>query len=183
MATSRRSSSAPRKSALPGRPTRGTADGHDLLDEIAGRCRSAVRRKALLSAAGAAVPVPGVGLAVDLGVLMQMLDETNEAFGLTPEQIDRLSPERRLRVHRVIERLGASVAGRAVTREVLLTLLRSASRRLVARTSLKVIPLAGPLIAAALSYSVVRLIGERHVSQCLAASRQLATIRSPRRAR
>lgn len=171
MATSRRSVLHETASARRSGPR--SARAREDLEALAARCRRAVRRKALLSAAGAAVPVPGVGLAIDLGVLMQMLDETNDAFGLTPAQIERLAPARRLRVRRVIEMLGANVAGRVVSREVLLVLLRSASRRLAARTSLKVIPFAGPFIAAALSYSTVRLIGERHVSECLAARQEL----------
>jgi len=143
------------------------------LETIAEACRRSVHRRALVSAVGAAVPVPGIGLAIDLGVLMQMLDETNVAFGLTPAQIDDLAPVQRLQVRKVIETLGASTAGRTITRELLLALLRTTARRIAARSPLKVIPFAGPLLAGALSYSAVRLIGERHVSECIAARREI----------
>ena len=60
------------------------------------RCRRLVSQRALLAAGVATVPIPGLDWVTDVGILIKLLPRINEAFGLSPEQVERLSPERRL---------------------------------------------------------------------------------------
>jgi uncharacterized protein (DUF697 family) len=137
------------------------------------RARRTVHRRALVSAVATAVPVPGIDIAVDLGVLMKMLHDVNAEFGLTPAQIARLAPRRRLSVNRAVAALGSSFVGRVITQRVLLTALRSVARRIATKTVLRFVPLAGQAIAATISYAAIRYIGMRHVDDCLAVAEAL----------
>lgn len=137
------------------------------LARIAADCRRRVTQRALLSAGAAAVPVPGLDLMVDLGVLTRMLHEINREFGLTPAQIEALSPRQRLTVYKAVNALEASVVGRLVTGEMVLLLARNALRRVAAKSVVRYVPLAGQAVAAAISFGALKAIGERHIADCL----------------
>lgn len=152
----RGSASPPAVAGLPRDPAR-----------IAAACRRRVTQRALLSAGAAAVPVPGLDLMVDLGVLTRMLNDINREFGLTPAQIEALAPRQRLTVYKAVGALGESVVGRFVTGETVLLLVRSMLRRVAAKSMVRYVPLAGQLVAAAISFGVLKAIGERHIADCL----------------
>ena len=44
------------------------------------RCRKLVTRRALISAGASAVPLPGIDVAVDVTVLLQMIEQINQRF-------------------------------------------------------------------------------------------------------
>ena len=56
---------------------------------VARQCRRLVTQRALLAAGVAAVPVPGIDWITDVGMLLKVIPEINQKFGLTPEQIER----------------------------------------------------------------------------------------------
>lgn len=138
------------------------------VDAVARRCRKLVTRRALVSAGAAVVPIPGIDVAVDLGMLMKMLHEINEAFGLTPAQIEALAARRRLSAYRAISAIGSSYIGRMLTRELALTLLKSVARRIATKTTVKYVPLAGQALAAGISFAAIKYIGDRHIEDCVA---------------
>jgi uncharacterized protein (DUF697 family) len=144
------------------------------LEAVAGRCRRLVSQRALLAAGVAAVPVPGLDWVTDIGILMKLLPRINAAFGLSPEQIERLSPERRLVVYKVLSASGGLVVGKLVTREIVLRLLKMVGVRLTAQQAAKYVPLAGQVASAALTYSALRYVCEQHIRQCAEVARQLA---------
>ena len=72
------------------------------LQIIARRCRKQVVKRALFAAGVAMVPVPGLDWVTDVGLLMKLLPQISAQFGLTPEQIERLAPERRVVVYKAI---------------------------------------------------------------------------------
>lgn len=154
-------------------PPAGLPRSYRAAEAAAVRARQTVHRRALVSAVATAVPIPGIDLAVDLGVLMKMLHDVNAEFGLTPEQIARLAPQRRLSVNRTVAALGSSFVGRAITQRLLLTALRSVARRIATKSVLRYVPLAGQAIAASISYAAIRYIGMRHVDDCLAVAEAL----------
>jgi len=149
------------------------------IEDAARRCRKVVMKRGLISATAAVVPIPGIDLAVDVGVLMKMLQEINTEFGLTPEQIELLAPKRRLSAYKAIAAIGSSVIGRAITREVLSLVVKSVARRLATKTTVKYAPLAGQAVAAAISFAAIKYIGDRHIEDCVA----VAELVSGRRAR
>ena len=151
-------------------PTDGPADD---LQAVARRCRKKVARRALLAAGVAMVPVPGIDWVTDVGVLVQVLPEISREFGLTPEQIARLAPDRRVVVYKAISAGGGMLVGRVVTRELVLKLMKLVGVRLTAQQAAKYVPLAGQAVSAALTYSALRYVCEQHIQQCMAVARRL----------
>ena len=145
----------------------------DEIDAVARRCRRRVNQRALVAAGVAALPIPGLDWLTDIGVLVSLLPDISEAFGLTPEQVERLAPERRVVVYKAISTAGGMVLGRLVTRELVLTLLRKLGVRLSAQQAAKYVPVAGQAVSAALTFSALKYVCEQHIRQCLAVARQL----------
>ena len=58
------------------------------LEKIRKDCQWMVSKRALVSGAANLVPVPGADIAVDVGLMMELLPAINRKFGLSPEQID-----------------------------------------------------------------------------------------------
>ena len=127
------------------------------------------------------VPVPGLDWVTDVGVLVQLLPEINHAFGLTPEQIARLAPDRRLVVYKAISAGGGMLVGRIVTRDLTLKVLKMVGVRLTAQQAAKFVPIAGQAVSAVLTYSALRYVCEQHIRQCMAVARQLQ-LPAPKRA-
>ncbi|MDO9094251.1 MAG: hypothetical protein Q7U99_16635 [Rubrivivax sp.] len=143
------------------------------LQAIAARCRKKVSRRAMLAAGVAMVPVPGLDWATDLGILVRLLPQISAEFGLTPEQVERLAPDRRIVVYKVISATGGVLVGKIITRELVLGLVKMVGVRLTTQQAAKYVPLAGQALSAALTYSALRYVCEQHIQQCLAVARQL----------
>lgn len=152
----------------------GAPNTPDALAAVAKRCRQRVRQRALLAAGVAMVPVPGIDWVTDIGVLVKLLPEISAAFGLSPQQVERLAPDRKLVVYKAISAGGSLVLGRLVTRELVLMLLKTVGVRLSAQQAAKYLPLAGQVASAALTFSALRHVCELHIRQCEAVARQLA---------
>ncbi len=137
------------------------------------RCRRLVTRRALLAAGVAMVPLPGVDWLADIAVLMRLLPEINAAFGLSPEQVERLAPKRRVAVYKALSATGGLLAGRLVTRGLVLHLLKLVGLRLSVQQAAKYLPIAGQAVSAALTFSALKVVCHQHIAQCEAVSRQL----------
>jgi uncharacterized protein (DUF697 family) len=144
------------------------------LEATARQCRRLVSQRALMAAGVAVIPVPGLDWLTDIGVLMKLLPQINEAFGLSPAQIERLAPERRLVVYKVLSASGGLVVGKLITRDLVLRLLKIVGVRLTTQQAAKYVPLAGQALSAALTYSALRYVCEQHIRQCAEVARQLA---------
>lgn len=144
------------------------------LEAIAEHCRKRVGRSALLAAGVAMVPLPGIDWLTDIGVLVRLLPEINHAFGLSPEQIERLAPHRRVVAYKAISAGGGLLVGRLVTRGLVLQMLRLVGVRLTAQQAAKFVPVAGQAVSAMLTYGALRLVCELHIRQCIAVRRELA---------
>ena len=145
----------------------------DAVGLIAERCRKRVRQRALLAAGVAMVPLPGIDWVTDVGLLIKLLPEISSAFGLSPAQVERLAPDRRVVVYKAISAGGSMLLGRMVTKELVLLLLKTIGVRLSAQQAVKYLPLAGQAVSAALTYSALKLVCEQHIKQCEAVARQL----------
>ena len=141
---------------------------------VARQCRRLVTQRALLAAGVAAVPVPGIDWLTDVGVLLKVIPEINQKFGLTPEQIERLAPDRQVVVFKAISAGGSLLIGRLVTRELVLAVLRTVGIHLTTKQAAKVVPIAGQAVSAALTFSALKYVCEQHIKQCIAVSHQLA---------
>ncbi|MEP7283206.1 MAG: hypothetical protein ABI696_14605 [Rubrivivax sp.] len=146
----------------------------DAVQLIVERCRRMVGQRALIAAGVAMVPVPGLDWVTDIGLLVKLLPKINDAFGLAPEQIEQLAPERQLVVYKALSTGSGLVVGKVVTRELVLRLLKLVGVRLTTQQVAKYVPIAGQAVSAALTYGALKYVCEQHIQQCAAVARQLA---------
>ncbi|KNZ33172.1 MAG: hypothetical protein AD742_07960 [Methylibium sp. NZG] len=143
------------------------------IEAAARECRRLVNRRSLVAAGVAVVPIPGLDWLTDVGVLLKLIPEINRAFGLTPEQVERLAPERRLVVYKAMSAAGSLLVGKLVTRGVILQALKLVGVRLTTQQAAKYVPVAGQALSALLTYSALRFVCEQHIRQCIAVAQQL----------
>lgn len=138
------------------------------LENLKNECRALVRKRALVSAGAAVVPVPFFDVVVDAGILMQLIPEISQRFGLEPEVIEGMDPERREKVWKQIRTRGSQLIGIVVTRQIVRKSFMDFAGRIVSRQIAKFIPLGGQLVAAGLGYFVMRRIAYKHIDDCFA---------------
>jgi uncharacterized protein (DUF697 family) len=143
------------------------------LEATVRHCRQLVRKRALMAAGVAVVPVPGLDWATDIGILMRLLPQINLAFGLSDAQIERLAPDRKLLVMKAVSAGGSLLIGKMITRELVLRVLAMVGVRLSAQQAAKFVPLAGQAVSALLTYSALKMVCEQHIRQCLSVAQQL----------
>jgi uncharacterized protein (DUF697 family) len=149
------------------------------IDAVARLCRKLATRRALISAGASVVPIPGVDVAVDIGVLLSMIEDINAAFGLTPEQIERLAPRRKLFAYKAVMAVGSSLIGRVVTRELVIKALKTVGVRLTAKQAARAVPFAGQVVAASLSFAALKYLGDRHIADCVQVADTLLDLAGP----
>jgi uncharacterized protein (DUF697 family) len=140
---------------------------------VARQCRRLVTKRALLAAGVAMVPIPGLDWITDVGVLVKVLPEINKAFGLTPDQVERLAPDRRVVVYKALSAGGTMLVGRLVTRELVLKLLKIVGVRLTTQQAAKYVPVAGQAVSAALTFTALKYVCELHIRQCVEICEQI----------
>lgn len=138
------------------------------------RCRRLVTQRSLFAAGVSIVPLPGLDWVTDVATLVKLIPEINRAFGLTPEQVERLAPDRRVAVYRAISALGGTLVGRLVTRGLVMRLLRLVGVRLTTQQAAKYVPIAGQAVSAVLTFSSLRFVCEQHIQQCAVVCRTIA---------
>ena len=146
----------------------------DQIERVRQECRRMVRRRAALSASVAAVPIPGVDVMSDLSLFTLLVNDVNQAFGLSEAQIDRLKPSHKVLAYQVAAGMGGMMVGRYLTREVVLALFKRAGARMLAKSAARFVPLAGALASAAIGFTVFRKLGYEHVEACVSVARELA---------
>ncbi|WP_308494639.1 hypothetical protein [Duganella lactea] len=137
------------------------------------RCRQLVRRRAMVSAGMAAVPLPGLDIVADLRLFTLLIDDINQEFGLSEQQIERLQPKFRLIAYEAAIGVGGMLVGKLVTREVVMQVLRKTGFKTVARQAGKLVPLAGQLASAGIGFYAFRQIGYQHVDACASVAQEL----------
>src|SRR3954463_14014729 len=85
------------------------------IDAVRERCRRLVRRRAMVSAGVAAVPIPGLDVVSDLRLFALLIDDINEEFGLSDRQIERLQPKFKLIAYEAAIGVGGMLVGKLVT--------------------------------------------------------------------
>jgi hypothetical protein len=138
----------------------------DELGAVAARCRKMVTRRALVSAGAVLVPLPGADIAADVALLTQLIPAINREFGLTPNQIEQLNPTMKVLVYKAIVTFGGAMVGRIVTRELIMQSLVKVGMRVTTKTAARLVPVAGQAVAAGLSFTAMRIVGESHIYDC-----------------
>jgi uncharacterized protein (DUF697 family) len=136
------------------------------LNKAREECRAMVLRRAATSAGASVIPLPGLDIAADIGLLMKLLPAINRKFGLTPEQIEKLDPQSKLVVYALISRGGKSLVGRAITKKVVLLALKRVGIRMTAKQAAKYLPFAGQVASAFLGFGAMMYLGTSHIDEC-----------------
>lgn len=148
------------------------AQGNAALAGAIQHSRKLLHRRALVAAAASAVPVPGLDWAVDAALLSRLIPQINLAFGLTPQQLDHLTPHKREQVQKAVAMVGSVLVGKFITRDLVLRAAKTVGLRLTAKQAARYVPLAGQAASALIGYSAIRYLGEQHIKDCVAVARQ-----------
>ena len=140
---------------------------NDEIAKVRERCRRLVRKRATMAAGFSAVPLPGLDVVSDMSLFVRLVDEVNAAFGLTPQQVERLQPKFRLMAYEAAVDMGGMLVGRLVTRELLMTLFKKVGLKIATKTAAKLVPIAGSVVSAAIGFAMFRQLGYQHVEACV----------------
>lgn len=136
------------------------------LDAAVRRSRKIVTKRAAFASAASLVPLPGIDIAVDIAAVMQLIPEINREFGLTPDQIEKLSPGRQILVYKAMVAIGSVMIGKIVTTEIAIATLKTGGMRLSAKQISKYVPVAGQALSMALGFAAMKYVGHQHIKDC-----------------
>lgn len=140
--------------------------------QAAARARKLLKKRALISAAASTIPIPGLDWAADAALLARLYPRINQEFGLTPEQLDQLTPDKREQVQKAVAMVGSVLIGKFITRDMVLRVGKAMGLRMSTRQAAKYVPLLGQLAAASIGYATLRYLGERHIQDCMRVARE-----------
>lgn len=150
------------------------------LEKVREQCRALVSRRSLVSAGAAVVPIPGLDMGTDVAILMQLLPVINQKFGLTPEQLNELSPDTEKMLLVSGASMGMGLIGKALTPDrIVKILLNMGAKRVATKSMAKFVPVIGSGISAGVSYYLLRKVGYAHIEECYRLARQLQDQSSP----
>ena len=144
-------------------------------DALRQECRQLARRRALLAAASSLVPIPGVDLAADIALLTHTIARINGHFGLTEAQINGLSAQRQATLYALLTKGGGTLATRLTTAGLIGRILQKIGLRLTAMELVRIVPVAGQLVAAGIGYWSFNYVAISHIVRCEKVVAQLAT--------
>nr|WP_186811740.1 hypothetical protein [Paenibacillus xylanexedens] len=136
------------------------------LEQVRKECRTMVRKRATASAGSTLVPLPGTDVIADVGMLMQLLPAINNKFGLSQKQLDGMDPETKSMIYGFVMSIGSKIIGRMVTKELVVQVLKRVGVRVATKSVAKFVPFAGQGLAAALSFTAMRYVGNKHIDDC-----------------
>lgn len=136
------------------------------IEEAKKRSRRLLTRTAALASTASIIPLPGIDIAVDAAALLRLIPQINRQFGLTPEQIEALSPNKQLIVYKAIVSIGGAMVGKLVTRELVIEALKAVGVRLTVKQATKYVPIAGSALSAAIGFAAMQYVGRQHIKEC-----------------
>ena len=136
------------------------------LDRIRDECRRMVTKRSVMSAGAAVVPVPGVDIVADIGLLTTLLPEISKRFELDHDQVQKLEPLRAQQVLVMASSMGNTIIGRMVTRRLVTALLKRIGVRVATASVAKYVPFIGSAVAATISFGAMKLVGNAHIEDC-----------------
>ncbi len=143
------------------------------LNAVRKKCRKLVTGRSLAAGATSAVPGAVVGVAADVGLLLEMLPRINREFGLSEEQVDELDEQLRQQLFVLIGNTGAGLIGRAITKEMVMVVIKGVGLRVTAKSAASYVPLIGSGISALLGFGMMKLVGHQHIEDCYRVVRQM----------
>lgn len=136
------------------------------LGRIRDECKSMVTKRATVSGAAAAIPLPGVDIGSDVALLLEMIPAISRRFGLSQEQIDAQDPKIKGLILVAITSVGSEMVGKAITKQLIMQLLKQVGIRVATKQVTKWIPFVGSAISAGISFTAMKYLGNSHVDDC-----------------
>ena len=136
------------------------------LSRIRDECKSMVTKRATVSGAAAAVPLPGVDIGSDVALLLEMIPAISRRFGLSQEQIEAQDPQIKGLILVAITSVGSEMVGKAITKQLIMQLLKQVGVRVATKQVTKWIPFVGSAISAGISFTAMKYLGNSHVDEC-----------------
>ena len=143
------------------------------LDAVREECYAMVTARASVAAGTSAIPTPGVDIAADVAIMLELIPAINRKFGLDPEQIEGYSPATKQLLLTLIKRAGAAMVGQAITKTLITQALKKVAGRTVAKQVLKFVPVLGWAANAAIGFGAMKYLGNAHVDDCYEVCRRL----------
>jgi len=122
-------------------------------------CKKDIYTKAGVSAFNALNPVPGVDIAVDVGILIKLFSDIRNSYGLTDETLnsDHIMTKMSPIVNQVLK---------YGTKEGIFILLKQFAGRETVKTVSKYVPFVGQAIAALVGFGIIKLAGDKYLEDC-----------------
>jgi len=133
-----------------------------------------INYRAIVAAINGVNPIPGVDVAVDVAILLNLSKEIQDIYGLNEEHAKSL--EKRIGDSIVITKIKnniASFASKFLIKEGILILLKRFGTSLAAKEVIKYIPFLGQAIAAGIGYKLTRSFGEELLDDAENIARQV----------
>ncbi|MDD2685132.1 MAG: hypothetical protein PHY62_03125 [Gallionella sp.] len=143
------------------------------LDALRLECVKMMRKRALLGAASSLIPIPGVDLLTDITLMLNLIGEINQRFGLSEAQIENYSKTRKVLAYKLLVTGGGMLASRLGMTSLVVGVLRIAGGRLLAMEASRLVPIAGQIVAAAIGYWAMTSLVSRHIEACVQVSARL----------
>jgi uncharacterized protein (DUF697 family) len=143
------------------------------LAQIKKQCQKMVTTRAAISGGAALIPIPGTDLVADVGMLLQLLPAINKKFELSEEHLAGLDNEKKSFVYGAITSVGSKLIGRVMTKEIVIQSFKKVGVRLATTQVVKFVPFLGQGLAAALSFSAMKYVGNSHVNDCYEVARKI----------
>lgn len=138
--------------------------------KIRDECYDMVNTSSFFSGAVAVVPIPGMDLATDVSILMNLLPKINRKFGLSAKQVEALDPQLKQMTLIAITKIGTTLIGKYITREAVIKTVTTAGAKIAtastAKTGFKFVPFLGSVLSGGISYAAMRIVGRSHVNDC-----------------
>lgn len=144
------------------------AYSNEFLEEKKAACERHVVLAAGASAGNALNPIPGVDVAVDLGVLMTLFKEVRESYGLDDKLLASLKNSSVTMVVPLANRVVEFAA-----KQGLIALLKTFAGKQVAKSALKYVPIVGQAIAASLGFAITYGAGTSYLNDCHALAKEI----------
>ncbi|WP_435978883.1 hypothetical protein [Psychrobacter sp. DM4] len=143
-----------------------TIDPNLDLEQVKKDCKKLVKQRAKYSAGVAVVPVPFFDVAVDAGMLTQLIPDISERFGLIKGRDSAIDLESREVHWKELKNRTVDFAGLMATRGIVKKTIQGFGGRIAAKQVTKFIPLGGQLVAATMGYTIFKKIANDHVEEC-----------------
>lgn len=143
------------------------------LEKIKKECQEMVKSRAKYSAGAAVVPVPFLDVAIDAGLLTQLLPEISERFGLISDRESAIDIQAREVHWKEMKERAVEFAGLMATRGVVKKTVQGYGGRIVAKQVTKFIPLGGQMVAATMGYMIFKRIANQHIDECYKLAKQI----------